>query len=126
MTQPEQVSPLRAVVAVDWAAAADIPTLHVNQFAAQVGIPTRDGVPDGLDLLLGSIAPPLLFGKDAAAQQREIESLGSVSVIVHGRFHLSRARLDELIDVLQQAAGNYDTARKALQDALAAAGEHGD
>ncbi len=118
MTQPEQESqrPGEASIAVDWAGASDKPLLHVNQFAAQTGVPARDGIPDGLYLLLGSVAPPLIFGKTNAEYQREIEALGSVPVTIHGRFHLSRARLSELIDVLTQAAQNYDAIAKASRD----------
>jgi hypothetical protein len=109
VTQPQQGAQMaQFALAVDWAAAADVPTTHVNQFAAQAGPPNVDGTPDGVYLLFGSIAPPLIFGKDETTLMRELESLKSITVTVHDRFHMSRARLGELIDVLQQAAVNYD------------------
>ena len=120
VTQPEQGSPRtkQASVAVDWAGVSEMPPLHVNQIAAQIGVPTADGMPDGLYLLLGAVAPPLIFGKDEEAQRREIEAVGSIPVTVHGRFHLSRARLSELIDILVRAAENYDTVAKGLGGAM--------
>ncbi len=119
MTSSEQETAAAQVsLTVDWTDASDKPTLHVNQFALQPGPPTAEGVPDGLYLLLGNIAPPLVFSKDAESLKREIESLGGIRVMVHGRFHMSRARLGELIDALNLMAKNYDTAGEMAEMAL--------
>jgi hypothetical protein len=95
-------------VTVDWSTADSVPIEHVNQFIGQPGPPTLSRTPDGIFLLLGSIPPPIIPG-DPEGQRRAIESLkNGLPVTIHGRFHLSRERLNELIDVLQQTAANYD------------------
>ncbi|WP_440070982.1 hypothetical protein [Streptosporangium sp. OZ121] len=96
-------------VVVDWSTADGVPIEHVNQFIGQPGPPTLSRMPDGVFLLLGSIPPPVI-PNDPEGQRRAIEGLkNGLKVTVHGRFHLSRERLEELIDVLQQTAANYDT-----------------
>jgi hypothetical protein len=96
-------------ITVDWTAADEVPTTHVNQFVAQPGPPTAGAGPDGIYLLLGSIPPPLI-PNDAEGQRRALEILKAtgLKVAVHGRFQMSRERLDELIQILQQTAENYD------------------
>ncbi|GIH72674.1 MULTISPECIES: hypothetical protein [Sphaerimonospora] len=96
-------------VAVDWSEATGAPITHVNQFVAQPGPPTLEAGPDGIYLLLGSIPPPFI-PRDIEGQRRAIETLKAtgLKVNVHGRFHMSRARLEELIQVLQTTADTYD------------------
>ncbi|NJP25271.1 hypothetical protein OHB01_26765 [Microbispora hainanensis] len=98
-------------IVVDWSDAAGVPITHVNQFVAQPGPPTLEGGPDGIYLLLGSIPPPLI-PRDTEGQRRAIETLKAtgLKVDIHGRFHMSRARLEELIQVLQTTADTYDAA----------------
>lgn len=98
-------------ISVDWSGLASARVQHVNQFIVQVGPPTLEGPPDGVYLALGHLSPPLIIGKDAEAQARELEALkDGVPIEILGRFHLSRVRLDELIKVLQETVDNYDKA----------------
>jgi len=66
-------------------------------------------------MLLGHIEPPLIIGTDRENRLREFEAQKNIKVNVHGSFHLSRERLDELIHVLQQTASNYDQAKDMVQ-----------
>jgi hypothetical protein len=111
--QPEQENePVTLInVAVDWSAAAVSPTTHVNQFIAQIGPPISGVGPDGVYLLMGSIPPPLVIGNDPETRQRSLDALkDGLKVTVHGRFQMSRERLEELIQVLHATADNYDAA----------------
>jgi hypothetical protein len=109
---------------LDWGEAYDAPRAHVNQFLGQVGVPLADGTPDGVWLVLGSVSPPIVVGADPEARQRQIDALkGTARVTVHGRFQMSRARLDELIGVLQETAANYDSASNAAKEHAPARGE---
>jgi hypothetical protein len=116
-------APQELRVPVDWGDAADIPTTPLNQFVCQVGPPLRDGRPDGIYLLLGNIVPPLFLGDSQEERQRFIDiALAGAKVQVHGRYVLSRERLDELIAVLQKIAEIHDS---AAETARARAGNPG-
>lgn len=96
-------------ISVDWSEASDLPTTHVNQFFVSPGPPTSQGVPDGVYLVLGSIPPPFV-PSDSEGQRRALQALKDrgLKVSAHARYQLSRERLDELIQVLQQLADKYD------------------
>lgn len=92
-----------------------LPTTPLNQFVCQVGAPLRDGRPDGIYLLLGNVIPPFIVGNSPEEMQQfiDIAKAGGAKVQVHGRYVLSRERLDELIEALQQIANIYDSAVEA-------------
>jgi len=99
----------RVEVPVDWSEVADVPTAYVNQFVVQLGPPTRGGLPDGIYLLLGSVAPPLILGDNQAIRDASIRrAQDGVKPEVHGRFYFTKERLDELISSLQTIADAYD------------------
>lgn len=96
-------------VPVDWSSATRTPVVYINQFVAQLGPPTRNGTPDGIYLLFGSVGPPLIVGDSAEARQPYIEAAKSgIKPEIHGQFYLSRERLDELIHALSTIAENFD------------------
>ena len=103
----EAEAPAAIQLLQDWSATADVTVQHVNQALAQIGLPSQDGVPDGIYLSLGSSEPPLVFGSEEERQQA-LETLGTIKITVHGRFHISRGRLNDLIRVLQTTAEQYD------------------
>lgn len=96
-------------VSVDWAGEAGVPITHVNQFVAQPGPPTSTTAPDGVFLLIGSIPPPFI-PRNLEGQKHALERLKitGLKVDVHARYHMSRQRLEELIQVLQTTADTYD------------------
>jgi hypothetical protein len=102
---------------VDWSDAADVQATPLNQFICQVGAPLRDGRPDGIYLLFGNVVPPLVLGDSREERQRFIDMAGGgAKVQIHGRYVLSRERLDELIEALQKIAKIYDSATQAAID----------
>ena len=107
MAIPEQIS-----VRLDWSEAETCPAQHVNQILTQVGPPSGSGVPDGIYVAVGSVAPPLILPPDEASRALRISELvgSTLKVKVHGRIHLSREALDDFIRVLQTTAGQYDLA----------------
>jgi hypothetical protein len=100
----------------DWAGIADVPVQHVNQALAQIGSPSQDGTPDGIYISLGSSEPPLAFGSEEE-RKRALEALGAIKITVHGRFHISRAQLNDLIEVLHTIAVQYDDIADSLPGA---------
>lgn len=101
---------------MDWGDAADIQATPLNQFVCQVGPPLRDGRPDGIYLLFGNVIPPLILGDSQEERQRFIDmALAGAKVQVHGRYVLSRERLDELIATLQKIAEIHDSAVEAAR-----------
>lgn len=84
-----------------------MPVQHVNQALAQIGVPSTDGAPDGIYITLGSSEPPLIVG-DEDERKQALEALGTIKITVHGRFHISRGQLDDLIRVLHTIAEQYD------------------
>ena len=109
-------------IPVDWSSAAGVPVAYVNQFVAQIGPPTRSGTPDGIYLLLGSVAPPLIVGDDDEARRPYVEAaMVGVKPEVHGQFYLTRERLDELIHALYTIAENFDATVKLVKSRAEAA-----
>lgn len=104
MDVPEQVP-----MGLDWSDIETYPTSHVNQLIAQIGPPSSNGVPDGLYIGLGSVAPPVVLGSEEQRIARIAELTGSIlKVAVHTRIHVSREVLGDIITALQKAAEQYD------------------
>jgi hypothetical protein len=99
-------------VPVDWSDVPSAPVVHVNQTLAQIGTPSQDRMPDGVYLSLGSAEPPVITGS-TEERQRALEALSGLKVTIHGRFHMSRSHLADLIKVLETVADQYDTVVKA-------------
>jgi len=107
---PEQV-PMR----LDWSEVESYPSSHINQLLAQIGPPSSNGVPDGVYLAMGSVAPPIILGSEDQRIERITELTGGIlKVAVHARIHVSREVLGDIISVLQQTAEQYDAAALAL------------
>jgi hypothetical protein len=100
-------APSLVQVPIDWSDVVTVPVHHVNQALAQIGGPAQDGVPDGIYLALGSTEPPLVVGSEEE-RLRALEKLQALKVSVHGRFHVSRSQLNDLIQVLETVAAQYD------------------
>ncbi|MFC1409192.1 hypothetical protein ACEZCY_11145 [Streptacidiphilus sp. N1-12] len=78
-----------------------------NQFALGLGIPTKIGNPDAIYLVIGHAEPPFISPAELPTEGEEIEPVG---IEVLGRYVMTRSRLGELIDMLQQAADIFDQA----------------
>jgi hypothetical protein len=92
-----------------------VPTLFANQFVATLGPPTAGGVPDGIYLVLGAVAPPIIIGDTPEARKAYVQAAmrDGLTVEVHGRYVLSRERLDEVITALETIRDKYDEAASA-------------
>lgn len=95
-------------VSLIWPDVEDHPVLSTNQFVAQLA-PGPDGVPEELILVVGHIAPPLVLGSQEQVEAL-MRALGSISVKSHGRFSMTRSRLQELIQLLAMQAEKWDQA----------------
>jgi hypothetical protein len=103
-------------VTVDWGDVSSLPVIPLNQFVCQVGAPLRDGRPDGIYLLFGNVAPPLIMGETPEERQQFIDmAKAGARIQVHSRYILSRERLDELIEALQKIADIHDMAIEAAK-----------
>lgn len=107
-------------VRLDWSDIDACPTQHVNQLIVQLGNP-QDGIPDGIVIGLGSVAPPLILAADEKERAEMIAALAAreAKVSVHGRFHMSRGLLTAVIKALQTAADQYDEYVQRTADAPA-------
>lgn len=96
---------------LDWSEVESSPASHINQLLAQIGPPSSNGVPDGLYLAMGSVAPPIILGDEDQRTARITELTGSIlKVAVHARVHVSREVLGDMIRVLEKTAEQYDAA----------------
>lgn len=113
VTEPQ--FPQQVQLHVSWSAASEVPVLPVNQFAAVLAPPTKNGPPDGVFIILGNTVPPIIVGDTPELKQRSIEAAveAGLHVEVYGRYHLSRNRLNDLIEGLQAIADAYDASAKS-------------
>ena len=98
---------------LDWSGAADVDAKVATQFLIQIGMPAG-GRPDGLHLIVGHANPPLIVGGDDESRQEQAARYdGKLPVTVYGRYVLSRARLEELRNALDELAERYDALDEA-------------
>lgn len=69
--------PSQVMVRLNWDAVERTPASHVNQVLSQAGPPLGNGIPDGIYVSLGSIAPPVMPQDDAGRAARIAELNGS-------------------------------------------------
>jgi hypothetical protein len=116
MSEPVPEAPVAVNVRLDWGDLDTVEPRHINQAVVQLGPPSPDGTPDGIYLGFGTALPPVavlgLNEADTPTQLRILRDLEAnpVKVAIHGRFHLSRGSLDAIIQLLQNAAKQYDAA----------------
>jgi hypothetical protein len=92
----------------DWSSAADVEPTVATQFLIQLGMPAG-GEPDDIHLIVGHVNPPIVVGDSHESRREQVERYGGkLPVIVHGRFVLSRARLEELRNAINDLAEKYD------------------
>lgn len=90
-----------------WVGAEEAPILLVNQFLGQ-------SEQEEIVLSIGQMTPPVLMG----TREQIIEQARQVSYVpvrTVARLGLTRGRLQELMDVLQQTLANYDRAQQARE-----------
>jgi hypothetical protein len=117
---PEQIR-----VRLDWSAAANAVTQHVNQAIAGIGPPLSNGLPDGIYVTFGSVPPPVLLDDDPEARADAIAKLKAegTKVNVAAQFHITRQMVDDIIHVLRITADRYDIAVQQASASRHAEGE---
>jgi hypothetical protein len=99
-----------ASLRVTWDSANSLPVVTANQFAVTLGLPSNSGRPDGIYLLVGHLAPPTVVGSVQEVREFTAASGGKIDVAVHGKYLITRDRLQELLDTLASMAKKYDEA----------------
>lgn len=97
---PDEADEQIVQVPVAWVGVDEAPITLVNQFLGQFQ-------QDEFILTFGQFAPPALLGTPEERLE-EARSISFVSIKVLARFGLTRARVEELIGVLEQTLKNYD------------------
>ena len=112
MEDVSEVASQLVKVRIDWSEAETGQAPHVNQALGQVGPPGTDGMPDGIYVTIGSLAPPPLLEGDDDVRDRLLEKLTTrgAKVTVVSQVHMSRQMLGDFIAILQVTAANYDAA----------------
>lgn len=107
-----EIAPEVVQVRMDWSATEAAQAYHVNQALGQVGPPGSDGMPDGIYVTMGSVAPPPLLDGDDDVREQLLERLktSGARVNVVCQFHMTRQMLDDLVAVLQTTGAKYDAA----------------
>jgi len=111
-SEPITESSVQLTLRAKWGDGYDVPVVPANQFIAAVGLPSSSAEPDGINLIFGYLAPPLLLGTPDEIRETA-QGIKELPVEIKGRFLLTRGRLDELIKVLQSAADQYDQMKGA-------------
>ncbi|MFC8859780.1 hypothetical protein [[Kitasatospora] papulosa] len=106
MTDPEFQPDESIALGLTWQD-TDQAARPANTFASALGLPAEDGRPDAVYLSIGHAEPPFLSGTPAEMEE-QLRNMGSLPVKTLGRYVLSRARLQELVGVLQQAMEKFD------------------
>lgn len=99
-----------------WAGSEDVSIALVNQFLGQVGLQ------DEVILSFGQLTPPALLGTPEQ-QQQQARDIPFLAVRPVARMGLTRAGLDQLIDVLQQTQRNYDEVQRQKAQSVEEGGE---
>lgn|GEM_PF-2985138 len=106
-------------VSLDWSDTESARAGHVNQALGQLGPPGPDGLPDGIYITVGvAPPPPLIEGDPARSKLLEKYAAVGVKVNVVSQFHMTRAMLNEFIEMLQTTASAYDAAVKSASPGL--------
>jgi hypothetical protein len=93
-------------LSVVWEGIDDMPILFVNQFLGQVGQQSE------VILSFGQLAPPAIVGETQKEREKQARSLTHLPVKPIARLALTRAGLEQLVDVLHKTLENYDKAQE--------------
>lgn len=113
MTQPEDQpdsEPPSVALEPDWSTARDVPVSVANVFVAQLAGVSRSGRPDGIYLVSGHAAPPLLLGSPESIRKALAALDGRLPVDVVSQVFLTRDRVQELVELLQDTIKKFDEA----------------
>lgn len=111
---PEDVQPVE--LRLDWRPAEDAGVRVANQFMVQIA--NGSFGPDGMYLLVGEATPPVISGEDQASRRAELARYeGKIPVTIHGRYFLTRGRMQELIALLTRQAEQHDRLLELAKEA---------
>ena len=94
-----------------WTGVDDMPIVFVNQTIGQVGQQSE------VILTFGQLAPPAILGETQEERDRQIRDLTHIPIKPVARLALTRAGLEQLVDVLHQTLANHDKAQEFMTQA---------
>jgi hypothetical protein len=94
---------------VRWIGIEEYPLLVANQFLGQIG-------PGEVILSFGQVVPPAILPGTPEQQAEQLAEHEYLPVRTVARLGLNRARLEELVGMLQQTLANYDQAHQAMEE----------
>jgi len=100
VASPEQPEGVVGVPIV-WVGAEELPLLFVNQFLGVVQ-------PGEIFIHFGALVPPAITGETDEERKAQAEAIQFVQVKPVARLAMTPARLQELIEILQQTLSNYE------------------
>lgn len=104
--------PLEKGIAIVWPDLSGVPTHFANAFAVQLGAPAGDsGVPDGIHLLVGTLAPPLIVGTTPEELMASASKVDRIVVEPLARFVMSREHAINLRGFLDTVLKQYEAVR---------------
>ena len=98
-------------LSVSWEGVDDVPILFVNQVLGQVGQQAE------VILTFGQLAPPALLGETREERMRQARDLTHIPIKPIARLAMTRAGLEQLVDVLHKTVENYEKAQELLAQA---------
>jgi hypothetical protein len=110
MTEPADDKPFGLQVPLVWVGLDDVEILYANQFIGQL-----DDRCEAV-LSIGQVMPPPVLGTPEE-QREQAKNIPFVQVRTIGRVSLTRARIEELMNVLQQTLDNQ-TACRTIREGL--------
>lgn len=87
-------------IPVVWVGAEETPVQFANAFLGVVQ-------PDEIFLTIGSIVPPAISGETPEEREDQARQISFIQATPIARLGLTPARLDELVQTLQQTQENY-------------------
>lgn len=91
-----------------WVGPEELPILMVNAFLGQVDH-------QEITLALGQYTPPVIRGDTEDERRQQVQAISYIPIKPVVRVALTRARLTELIAMLEETGRNYDQLQRQME-----------
>jgi hypothetical protein len=98
-------------VPIIWAGVEDVPILYANTFVSQID----SSSPEGFIITVGQVTPPALVGTPDQVRE-QAKQISYVPVRAVARIGVTRAKLEELVQVLQLNLEQFEEVTKMRKD----------